>query len=102
MRKHDCALRALAPRAWNHAQTPGATAMAGGGVLTLDLVPAAQPSQRAGGGGYSDGSETGGARAPIVPALHLRGDLERCARFTSVGAVIIAELAAMAGGAGCR
>ena len=32
----------------------------------------------------------------------LQSDLERCARFTSVGAAIIAELAAMAGGARCR
>ncbi|MGO9233641.1 MAG: hypothetical protein ACLP4V_05950 [Methylocella sp.] len=32
----------------------------------------------------------------------LRSDLERCARFTDQGAAIIAELAAMASGAGCR
>ena len=32
----------------------------------------------------------------------LRGDLERCARFTDEGVAIIAELAAIASGAGCR
>jgi hypothetical protein len=32
----------------------------------------------------------------------LRSDLERCAQFTDEGAAIIAELAAMASGAGCR
>ncbi len=47
------------------------------------------------------------AREAVVDRLdwqlaQLRGDLETAARFADEGAAIIAELAAMASGAGCR
>jgi len=80
-------------RAWHRPETPGATALACGSYLALDVVSAAQSCPRARGLGGQGGAKPSDVRARAEAlAAALARDLERCA---SIQAVTARELRAI-------